>query len=43
MHVFDTRLCTCDACTPTGYNDAATAEVALMLILMLLRRVDGAR
>jgi lactate dehydrogenase-like 2-hydroxyacid dehydrogenase len=29
-------------CT-AGCNDAATAEVALMLILMLMRRVDEAR
>ncbi len=30
-------------CVSSGCNDAATAEVALMLMLMLMRRVDEAR
>lgn len=29
--------------TPAGVNDNATAEVAIMMLLMLLRRVDEAR
>lgn len=33
----------CGVRAPAGCNDAATAEVALLLILMLMRRVDDAR
>lgn len=41
--VLAARLFDCLTVGGAGYNDRATAEVALMLMLMLARRADAAR